>query len=375
MNNQICHITSLHPANDPRIVFKEIQSLLKAGFKVTLIAREGKIPFQNPNFQYEKFTFRGGLLGRMTNLWKVWSIVKKESARCIHIHDPELLLLVPLIKFWKRPIIIYDVHERYIGAIQSKSYLPVWLGRLLSYLYVLFERVSFLFIDHLVLAEYNYEYYYQKKSHIVLRNLVPEKYILDKLNQAQSSSLQFIYAGAVSKARGAFELIEFANKLRGTCAFNLHIVGDFQPTNLKQQLLHTIKLLKLENRVHLYGRIPFPEVQKLLASCQYGLVFLHPQKNYKETIPTKFYEFMANGLTLIASNFEIYSQFLEKYKAGFSVDIFNLDKNWNELSANLTNTDLIKIIRTKNLATAKEQFSWEKEAERLINFYDGLING
>ena len=39
---QICHMTSVHPATDIRIFYKECQSLAKAGYNVSLIAPQEK---------------------------------------------------------------------------------------------------------------------------------------------------------------------------------------------------------------------------------------------------------------------------------------------------------------------------------------------
>ena len=96
--SKVCIITSVHHVLDPRIFFKQARSLAKAGYEVTLIAQNDKnevingievIGLGNPKTRFHRMFF---LTSHM--LKKALSI----NADVYHIHDPELLPVLVIIK-------------------------------------------------------------------------------------------------------------------------------------------------------------------------------------------------------------------------------------------------------------------------------------
>jgi len=127
--NKVVHLTSVHPYNDPRIFHKQCASLAKAGFHVVLICAE------NNSFVENHVEVQG--VGKWKNRWhrlfltvpKILQQAFRSKAKLFHIHDPELLLIVPFLRAAGAQV-IYDIHEDYTTSVLQKHYLPRFVRKL-----------------------------------------------------------------------------------------------------------------------------------------------------------------------------------------------------------------------------------------------------
>ena len=140
---KICHLTSAHPDGDVRIFHKECASLSNFGFNVSLI-----IP--NTTSRVEKgveiISFESKYKSRRERMTKtvkqVLEHALKHNADIYHIHDPELLKIVKVLKR-KGKKVIYDVHEDLPRQILSKHWIPSLLRKLISITSEVYEnRIS-----------------------------------------------------------------------------------------------------------------------------------------------------------------------------------------------------------------------------------------
>ena len=131
---KICHLTSVHPRNDTRIFYKECSSLAKAGHSVTLVVADG----QGDEEKNGVHIIDSGAKpkSRITRMQQtVEKVVGKSisiNAEIFHLHDPELLRLVP--KLLKHGKVIYDVHEDLPRQIMSKHWIPKFLRRSIAFI-------------------------------------------------------------------------------------------------------------------------------------------------------------------------------------------------------------------------------------------------
>ena len=96
---RVCHVTSVHPADDIRILHKECVSLSNAGYEVYLVAPEVSNQLKN-GIQII------GVLNKPVSrfhriLFYIRYVYKKAlwvNADIYHLHDPELLLYALLLK-------------------------------------------------------------------------------------------------------------------------------------------------------------------------------------------------------------------------------------------------------------------------------------
>ncbi|MDT8309203.1 MAG: hypothetical protein RQ866_06710, partial [Bacteroidales bacterium] len=124
-NIKVCHITTVHPAKDVRILIKECASLSKAGFDVTLIVvgEESEFIFDGVKVigLDKKYRTRFSRLINAPGLAYCEAI--KIKAEIYHFHDPEFLRYAKKLAR-KKKIVIYDVHEDLPRQILAKYYIP-----------------------------------------------------------------------------------------------------------------------------------------------------------------------------------------------------------------------------------------------------------
>ncbi|UJP08914.1 glycosyltransferase [Microbacterium sp. KUDC0406] len=118
---RVVHVSSAHPWSDNRIHYREAVSLARAGYDVTLVAvATAEAP---PSGQVRVIT-----VPRLRRAWRVLvsgprAIVAalKTGAQIFHLHDPELIWAIPLLRAVGRAV-IYDAHEDLPVQVLDKPY-------------------------------------------------------------------------------------------------------------------------------------------------------------------------------------------------------------------------------------------------------------
>ena len=95
---KVCIITSVHSVSDPRIFYKQAQSLKKAGHNVCIIAQNDK----NEIIDGIQIIGLGKPKTRLQRMFCLTNQMLKKAltinADAYHIHDPELLPVLVIIK-------------------------------------------------------------------------------------------------------------------------------------------------------------------------------------------------------------------------------------------------------------------------------------
>ena len=90
----------------------------------------------------------------------------ESNATVFIFHDPELLLLIPFVKLFKRGKTIYDIHESYHNLILEKEWIPKFFRKAMANLYNATEWLVFKFTDMIWYPHMGVGVHYEKYKNL-----------------------------------------------------------------------------------------------------------------------------------------------------------------------------------------------------------------
>lgn len=301
-------ITVVHHPEDARIRHRQIQALLDAGWEVTYAA-----PFRGygiatapaPGLRLVDLPRASGR-ARLSSLRAARALLRAQAAghHVVLLHDPELLLATRGLDL---PPVVWDVHEDTAAAVPLKPWLPAALGRPAAWAVRRLERGA---EDRasLLLAEDAYQARF-RRPHPVVPNTtrVPE-------SPAAPDQPHVVYVGHLTRARGAFEMVELGRLLHARTGGRLSVslVGhaDAETTAL---------LARDDPGVRWHGFLPHDAAMRVVDGALAGLSLLHDEPNYRVSRPTKVVEYLAHGVPVVTTALPLAAQLVTEVGAGVVV--------------------------------------------------------
>ncbi len=361
----VTHISTVHPISDVRIFHKECKSLVKSGFQVNLIITHDKkevieevtiIPLKQYDNRFKRMLIKP---------FKAFSEALKTRSDLYHFHDPELIPIGLLLKFFGKKV-IYDVHEDVPSQIMDKHWISFYLRSLVSSVVKGIENISSRLFDGIVCATpYITDIFLKRNVNTINVNNYP---LLEELADIQALSLQkrqdkvVCYLGSISKTRGICELVK---ALEGT-DITLNLAGKICPTSLLEELERE----KGWDNVVYFGHIGREKINQILGSSAAGICILHPTRSYIKSLPIKVFEYISAGLPLVVSNFAYWQELLVDFR-----DIYFIDP----LDPVAIRKALIQVTqkgcvdRNKDgIKAIQNLYNWTIEEEKLFQLYRKL---
>lgn len=365
---RVAVISSVHRWNDTRIFVKQAASLAAAGYEVTLIAIDDRrAQFDAGGFRVVTLPRRRRVM-RWRTWWSIFRLVMAERAGVVHAHDPELVPLVLLMQLMGRTGIV-DVHENVAEQVLFKEWIPAAARRPLSWVLKRLQRALPYLADAVVLAEDSYVRDYGPAANVVVvRNfpLLPPEFKEDY----HSDVLRLIYVGDVRRVRGIGEYVAITARLSQLgIPVELRVVGSFADPREEQEIRDEVQRLGLAHRVKLLGRRPPEEVPTLVRNSDVGLALLHAIGNYRESYPTKMFEYMAAGVPVVASNFTLWSEVLVTNDCGRVVDPLDVEAAAALLREYWFSPELRERHGRNGRAAVARRYSWNLEVPSLLHAY------
>nr|NLI49062.1 glycosyltransferase family 4 protein [Propionibacterium sp.] len=359
--NRIVHLSTVHHTRDNRIFNKEVPALLAAGFDVTLAIRaDADESFDVP---LVALPTAPGRLARLTvTQIHAWRALNRLRPALLHIHDPEL---IPLAWAWARrhrARCVFDAHEDLVGQVESKDYLnPVLRPLARAYARAL-TAFADRHMDGIVAATESIAALYGNPNTVLVRNF---PWLADYDIEPAPVPGRLVYVGDLSQERKLSFMVALTRRLREFVPA-AHLVlagralGDAKGTSFDGEVVR-----------HL-GLVPPAEIPAVLASAQVGLIFLAPQPNYTNSLPTKLFEYMAAGVPFAASDFPFWRDTFGPLNAGvFLPD--DVDAAAAALAVLLADPARCAELGSRGRAAVRGRFDFVGEAARLEEFTRRLV--
>lgn len=363
---KIVHLSSVHSPNDPRIFRKQCKSLAQKGYEVVFVVphtRDERID----GVQIKKVPIpKNRLVRAFKTNWQVYRKAAKEEADVYHFHDPELIFVGILLRS-KGAKVIYDVHEDYITSILQKGYLPGLLKKLLAFGVSVVEKIAQK-VFFIILAEKYYEERFPEGEKVL--NYPAFNIIQAKTNGHSEKKL--LYTGTIAEDRGALHFAEILNQIKN---LHIHMIGRCSPGTYDQML----KIAgESKNRLHVRGVGEYVPYEEIVAAYEQGgwlagLALFPATPHYVNKELTKFFEYMAAGIPVLCSNFPVWKALIEESGAGICIDPDDDAQIVEAVDYLYRNPDARKKMGKSGQEAVKNIYNWEREAKKLINFYENVL--
>jgi len=362
---RVVHISTVHRALDPRIRLKQLSTIHQHGFEAHLVTADPQ------NYPDSDGVIIHQIARKEPGRWRRTFILGPRAIRqalkipaaIYHIHDPELLpwawFLLP-----RRVPVVYDVHEDYSLALHQKADLPPWMRKSGRNLIGKIEQLLSAPFQ-VVIAEDCYKKRFPQAKTILN---YPQLELLQKGDGFNPQSRRLLYTGNITIERGALNL---ARLVREVPDLEITMAGE-----CKQPIARKLReeVGDAADRLNLIGEgryIPFAELQALYTEKTWlaGIVLMSDSEHYREKQLTKFFEYMAAGLPIVASDFPAWKKLIQDQGLGFCVDPEDSQSVADVAAWLKSNPEEARAMGERGRELVRTRYSWEKEGERLISHY------
>lgn len=364
---RVCHMTSVHGAEDVRIFHKECVSLASAGYEVYLVEC-GK------SFE-KKGVHIIGVGDIPTNRRKrmlygttaVYKAALATNADIYHLHDPELLPYGLKLKR-RGKMVIFDSHENTATQILEKEWLPRYLRAVVYLFYNLYQKYVCSRLDAVISPhDFGCEYFKKINKRTVLVTNYP--IFSDFTASFEKIPNSICFAGGISELWCHEAIIRALEQLP---ASRYVLCGRSNPD-------YVARLAQLPgwSQTDFRGKLPHESVYPMLLSCCVGMSIVKYTRNgggKRGTMAnTKIFEEMMAGLPVVCTDFELWREFVERWHCGICVDPENVDEIADAIRYLLDHPDEARRMGENGRRAVEEEFNWAREEKKLLALYREIL--
>ncbi len=369
---RVIHLSTAHSADDSRVFWREARGLAGRGFDVTLVARRETSATIDGVRVIGLPTYRSRLVRMTWGVARALVIALTSGARLVHVHDPELIPLLPVLRLAGKKV-VYDSHEWLSRQVAAKHYLPgplrrgaVWFARGLEWAV---GRVA----HRVVTVNTACGSVFPETKVSIVANY-PERARFPYLDDTGAGGAdpavagatpEFVYVGGITANRGLREMIAATAIVAQDTPVRLHLAGRATPAGLMEQVAAEPGW----QNVDYAGLVPHDEVARHLRGAVAGLATLLPTPNHLISSPIKVFEYMAMGLPVIMSDFPQWRQLLDGIDCVLFVDPSQPQQIADAMRDLLADPQRRAHMGQVARRAVLDRFVWEKQLDNLVDAY------
>ena len=362
---KVVHLSSAHLKNDIRICIKECQSLVNASHDVSFVVWGQEEEVINGVKIVNAGERRGSRYTRfILGAREVYKKGLSMNAEVYHIHDPELLYYAYKLKR-KGFKVVYDVHEGVADQIMSKYWIPAALRKLVSKSFTLFENRCSKKLDAIITAtKHISKDFTDFHTNVTVINNYPLFGDIEPSTSWEDKEQSVAYAGGITEIRGILPLVKAIQNAN----VPLKLAGSYRPSTLKD----TVESIDEKKLVDYKGMIGRDALNDMLNSSKIGIVTFLPAANHISAQPNKMFEYMAAGIPVICSHFDLWKEIIDFANCGLYVDPTDPEELAKAISKILEDDSLAKKMGENGRKAVLETFNWNQEEKKLLAIYSNL---
>ena len=359
----VVQIAMVQYPHDPRSILRCAGEISKY-YPTLLIARKG-VPagsYEHKEVPFFKSILLRALLVHPRVFWKCLM----SNAKVYHFHNPELIPTFLLLSMFGKEI-IFDVHENVVGQLRRRKRNS---GNIFIHLYKLFIRLAKKHF-HFILAEDSYREDFRKvpKEVRVVHNF-PDRALLPLVkHKPLEAKSRLFYIGGIGTQRGLAEMVGALFLLQDEIpSLGLDLVG---PVYENASTLEQIPYYpSVADKILFHGPLPGKEALKLCDDAIAGLAILEDTPNYRNSYPSKIFEYMCIGLPFICSDFPLYKQIAGK--AGITIPSGDIQALAGAIRTIKSDRSKWEAMSEECLRLSAMKYNWQKEKQELHSLYHSL---
>jgi glycosyltransferase involved in cell wall biosynthesis len=362
----IVHLSSVHSRNDTRIFIKQCRSLAAHGHEVTFVVADDKGAECRDGVQILDVGREPGRIGRMVKTTRrLLDTAVALDAAVYHLHDPELMPLgLKLRKMQKK--VIFDSHEDYPKQMGDKPYLGGLAQRVMPQTVAWYERYACRRFNGVIAATPSLrDKFLPINRHTVDVNNFPVVGELDPTAVLKEKRPEVCFVGGISGILGAREMVKACELMASPARLNL--AGRFN-----EPIEAELKTYPGWARVNQLGWLGREAVSDVLQRSVAGLVTLHPIDHFMEALPVKMFEYMAAGIPVIASDFPLWRDIVERNGCGLCIDPCDPGAIARAVDYLVANPDKAGRMGENGRQAVLKKYNWSVEEKKLLGFYAAL---
>ncbi len=402
------HIVMLLNATYPKPldirVRKEYSSLVKSGFKVTLVCL--RAAEQPENEVYDGVHIQRIKAGKTIYHLAFWDVVmsltfvhpifyralkkltKNEKIDAIHVHDLPLVGTALKIKSSRKVKVVFDMHENYAEALkiwfQWKTNLLAKVKNKLFLrpsLWLKYEGRALREADHVLAVVDEMKKRIIETHHIpankitVISNTEPIEFTHQEIDNTVYSHYKnnFIvtYTGAIGPHRGVDTVIESFQFLKSYKDIVFVVVGSGS-NDVMNSLKQLIQKHHLEDQVFLEGHKPFHLVYSYMKLANVNIIPHKINEQNEHVVPHKLFQSMLATKPLLVSSSTPLNRIISETGAGRIFKAEDPASCAEKILEFYNNpTESIKMGEA-GFAAATGKYSWETTGAELVKLYRNL---
>ena len=369
---KVCHMTTVHPRYDARILKKECVSLAKHGYDVTLLVADNKPIESVDGVKIVSIEFDAkNHMDRILHSSKI--MLKKAceiNADIYHFHDPELITVgLALIKKGKK--VIYDSHEDTPSDIKNKYWIPKYCRWVIAFLFALYEKYAVRKFSAVITVTPSIVRRFVKdnKNTFMVTNYPLLTTTDNNVNEHAITHRHVCFTGVVSPF-WSHDII--LNALKDT-DIKYVLAG-----KIVNNYLNVLQQTEGSNNLRYIGLVPFEKVHSIHSNSIAGMALLEPatnDKNYEGTLRNqKLFEYMNSGIPVICSNFSLWKDIVEGANCGICVDYDNPLQIKEAVLFLANNPDKALKMGQHGKMAVLQKYNWRTQEEKLLDIYKLLTS-
>jgi glycosyltransferase involved in cell wall biosynthesis len=361
----VAHVSSAHPWTDNRVHMREAASTASR-HATLLIAVDSPTTVPETGVTVVTIPRRPRVRRVFISTAQAVLLAVASGARVVHLHDPELIWSVPVLRALGRAV-IFDAHEDLPDQFRNRHYLsPRVHGatRVLAHAVIAVASLS----NHVIAATSHTGSRYPARKTSVVHNFPRLRSAERDLPPLSTRPLRATYIGAISENRGSETMRATVDDPDFPTGWQLHLAGPFYPARLASSFVG----VEESGRAIVHGLLSPESARDLLLESRIGLVVLQPTDAYRHALATKMFEYLAAGIPVIASDFPMWVDLLESLDCATFIPPNDPSALARAVRRYADDPALLERQGTNARRAAVEVFNWTTEEKTLLGVYDRL---